>query len=37
MPPIPKRISPLTNKPLTIVLDAGHGGHDSGARKVMVN
>lgn len=30
--PIPKRISPLTNKPLTIVLDAGHGGHDSGAR-----
>lgn len=29
---VPKRISPLTNKPLTIVLDAGHGGHDSGAR-----
>lgn len=29
---IPKRISPLTKKPLTIVLDPGHGGHDSGAR-----
>lgn len=30
--PIPKRISPLTKKILTITLDAGHGGHDSGAR-----
>lgn len=29
---VPKRISPLTKKQLVIVLDAGHGGHDSGAR-----
>ena len=29
---IPKRISNLTNKQLVITLDAGHGGHDSGAR-----
>lgn len=28
---VPKRISSLTNKQLVIVLDAGHGGHDSGA------
>ena len=29
---IPKRMSNLTNKQLVITLDAGHGGHDSGAR-----
>ncbi|WP_064590713.1 N-acetylmuramoyl-L-alanine amidase family protein [Streptobacillus moniliformis] len=29
---VPKKISPLTKKQLVIVLDAGHGGHDSGAR-----
>ncbi|CAM3232449.1 N-acetylmuramoyl-L-alanine amidase [Streptobacillus felis] len=29
---VPKKISPLTKKQLAIVLDAGHGGHDSGAR-----
>ena len=29
---VPKKISRLTKKQLTIVLDAGHGGHDSGAR-----
>lgn len=29
---VPKKISLLTKKPLIIVLDAGHGGHDSGAR-----